>query len=70
MNKVEFQYELNRQGLNVEKVAGLIGMPTTSLYKRIAGKVAFKQNEIVSISKVLHLSGERILEIFFSGQVS
>jgi hypothetical protein len=41
-----------------------------TLYSRMKGETDFKQTEIVSISKILNLNQEKILNIFFADFVS
>ena len=69
MNKNELNAEIARNGLTIPRLAELIKMDKKTLYSRIKGETSFKQSEIAAISAVLKLSGQRILEIFFSEEV-
>lgn len=70
MNKNELNAEIARNGLTIPRLAELIKMDKKTLYSRIKGETSFKQSEIAAISAVLKLSGQRILEIFFSEEVA
>ena len=70
MNKNELNAEIARNGLTIPRLAELIKMDKKTLYSRIKGETSFRQSEIAAISTVLKLSGQRILEIFFSDEVA
>lgn len=70
MNKNELNAEIARNGLTIPRLAELIKMDKKTLYSRIKGETSFRQSEIAAISTVLKLSGQRILEIFFSEEVA
>ena len=70
LNIKELKIELVKQNLSIPKLADLIHMNKTTLYKRFNGKICFSQKEISDISTVLGLSQERIFEIFFTAEVA
>lgn len=70
LNINDLNAEIARCSLSIPKLAELIGMDKKTLYSRIKGETAFKQPEIALISKVLNLSSEKILAIFFADTVS
>lgn len=70
MNIDDLKAEIARNNLSVPKLAKLIKMDKKTLYTRINGETTFKQEEISAIAKVLHLSSEQILSIFFTNLVS
>lgn len=70
MNVNDLNAEIARCGLNVPKLAELIEMDKKTLYSRMKGTTSFKQPEIARISKVLKLTPEKILSIFFADAVS
>lgn len=70
MNIPDLKAEIVRCELTIPKLAELIGIDKKTLYSRINGETAFKQNEILKISQELKLSDEQILHIFFADVVS
>lgn len=70
MNIKELSAELGRQGITIPKLAKLVGIGKKAMYERFKGESQFKQNEILIIKKVLKLSDDRLMEIFFSEDVS
>jgi DNA-binding XRE family transcriptional regulator len=70
MNVNDLNAEIARCGLTIPKLAELIGLDKKTLYSRMKGETSFKQPEIVVISKVLNLTSEKILNIFFADSVS
>ncbi|MCR5478265.1 MAG: helix-turn-helix domain-containing protein [Ruminococcus sp.] len=70
MNMPDLKAEIARCELTIPKLAELIGMDKKTMYTRINGETSFKQNEIVKISKVLGLTDDKILSIFFADVVS
>ncbi len=70
MNINDLNAEIARCGLTIPKLADKIGIDKKTLYSRFKGETAFKQPEIASISRVLNLSQDKILDIFFADTVS
>jgi hypothetical protein len=70
LNINDLNAEIARCGLTIPKLAEIIRMDKKTLYSRMKGETAFKQTEIVSISKALNLSQDKILSIFFADTVS
>jgi len=58
-------------GLNVETLAGLIGIDRATLYRRLNdGGETFLIKEVSEISRVLNLSNDDINAIFFAQPVA
>lgn len=70
MDTNELNAEMARSGITKPMLAQKMGISKKRLYSRFKGESSFKQDEIASISKILHLSPTRILEIFFTELVS
>ena len=70
MNVNDLNAEIARCGLSIPKLAEKIGMDKKTLYSRLKSETDFKQSEIAKIAHVLHLSQEKIFDIFFANQVS
>lgn len=70
MNINDLNAEIARCGLTIPKLAELINMDKKTLYSRMKCETSFKQTEIAKISKVLNLTQEQILGIFFADSVS
>ncbi len=70
MNIEDLKAEIARNNLSVPKLAKLIRLDKKTLYTRLNGKTDFKQEEIANIAKILNLSSEQIVSIFFADLVS
>lgn len=70
MNVDDLRAEIARRNLSVPKLAELIKIDKKTLYTRMNGETSFKQEEISAIAKVLELSSEKIMSIFFADAVS
>ncbi len=70
MNIEDLKAEIARNNLSVPKLAKLIRLDKKTLYTRLNGETNFKQEEIADIAKILNLSPEQILSIFFADVVS
>lgn len=64
MNKIELEVELVRRGMSIPKLADIIGMDKTTLYRKLqTGK--FERSEIIKIRDTLQLEDADMLRIFF-----
>ena len=70
MNINDLNAEIARCGLNIPKLAEIIGMDKKTLYSRMKCETSFKQPEIAKISKILKLTPDKIFSIFFADLVS
>ena len=52
-----------------ENFARILGISQNSLYERLSNRVAFKQDEIMRVKKLLGLTSERVDEIFFTEKI-
>lgn len=58
--------KVKSSGMSMTFVAKMLGISRASLYKKLNGNVEFKISEIVSLSNVLHMSGDERDHIFFN----
>lgn len=70
MNFEELNAEMGRNHLTIPKLARIVGISSKSMYERFDGKRQFKQSEISVIKQALHLTDEKVIEIFFTNRVS
>ena len=70
MNITELKAEMARQNISIPRLAKLIGIGKKTLYSRFETSSDFKQWEISAIAKVLKLSSDDILKIFFAEKVA
>lgn len=70
MNANDLNAEIARCELSIPKLADIMHISKKTLYSRMKGETAFSQPEIVMISKILNLSSDKILSIFFADSVS
>lgn len=70
MNENELKAAIARNGLSIPKLAKEIHIGKKALYQKVKGRSQFTQKEICSISKILHLEEEDVLQIFFAELVS
>lgn len=64
--KNEFRAEVVRNGMSLEDVAKAIGINYVSLHRKMNGASDFYRGEIEKIVRLLNLSGEDVLRIFFA----
>ena len=64
--KNEFRAEVVRNGMSLEDVAKAIGINYVSLHRKMNGPRDFYRGEIEKIVRLLNLSGEDVLRIFFA----
>lgn len=69
MSKNKLKAAMALKGETQKALAEKLGMKTASLNYRINGRVPFKANEIERLAKILGLTGEEIITIFFSNEV-
>ena len=70
MNTKELKAEMVRHGYTMAKLAEVIGIKKTSMYRKMHGKTQFKQREMCIIKNSLGLTSEKLEQIFFSELVS
>jgi len=70
MNSNELRVEMIRNNLSTQKIAERIGISKSAMNRKLNGESEFTQGEIVKISHELHLSTERMCDIFFVDLVS
>lgn len=64
--KNEFKAEVMRRGLSLEDVANELKINPVSLHRKMNGTSDFYRNEIEQIIKLLGLSGDDVIRIFFA----
>ena len=64
--KNEFKAEIVRKGKSVESVARDLGIDPVSLYRKMNGNSDFYRKEILQLAKLLNLSSDDIIRIFFT----
>lgn len=70
MDYSELRAAMGRKNISIPKLADMIGINKKTLYTRFSGETDFNQPEISAIAKVLELSDDDILNIFFTRKVS
>lgn len=70
MNMDDLNAEIARHGYTKPQLAKRMGISKKRLYSRLNGDTTFKQEEIQDIAKILELSEEKIMSIFFAELVS
>ena len=66
MNISRLKGKIVERGLNTEKLATLIGMDRSSLYRKLNNGDKITIGEAVRIKNVLEMTNEEATEIFFS----
>lgn len=66
----ELKAEIVRNGLTIEQLADKMNIGRTTLWRKFGNPNNFTLKEIMDIRKILNVSGDRILEIFFTNEVS
>lgn len=57
---------IKKSGLKQEYIAEKLGISRQSLHKKLTGRSQFKQKEVFELSKLLYLSCEESMSIFFN----
>lgn len=70
VNYNDLKAEIARANLSIPKLAEAMNIDKKTLYSRMHGDTNFDQQEIAIISKILNLSADKILNIFFADMVS
>lgn len=65
-NKNLFRAKIAENGVTTKKVAQLMGINETTLYRKINGESDFTRNEIQLFKKEFELSGDEVDSIFFA----
>ncbi len=66
----ELKAEIARNELTIEDLADKINISRTTLWRRLNNPSEFTLAEICKIKAILKLSGERIIDIFFTDEVA
>lgn len=64
-NGTELKAECVRKGISMEGLADRIGINPATLYRKTNGKGEFSAPELQAIRKILGLSDEKFMFIFF-----
>lgn len=70
MNYCELKAAMARKGISAPKLASALGLSKKTIYERLKGNRGFCQAEICGIAKLLDLSNDQIISIFFDEKVS
>lgn len=61
----ELKFEISKKRYGMSEFAELLGLSRSTLFRKINGITEFKLAEIQQIKKLLNLSDQRTIEIFF-----
>lgn len=64
MNKNLLKSIIYKKGLNIKKVAEMLGITRISLSIKISGKTPFSIKDIKNLRKILGLTDKEIIKIF------
>lgn len=70
MNMSELKAAMARKNISIPQLADLLKISKKTLYTRFSGETDFNLSEIKNISKILELSNEDIMIIFFANKVA
>ena len=70
VNKNLLKSKLTLFELSPESTAERIGMNGRTFRRRLSGDTEFNCSEVTKLSKLLHLTNDEIMEIFFTDKVS
>ena len=70
INLNELKAEIARNGMKREEVAEALDISRSSLTRKMKGETTFTHPEMIKLQKTLKLSGEKMINIFFSSKVS
>ena len=66
----DLKAEITRNGLTFEQLAVALGISRSSLSRKLRGLTTFTHPEMIKLQKTLNLTGEKMVEIFFTERVS
>ncbi len=67
MNIRKLMSKLAYKNCNTAELAEALGLSKTSVYRKLSGKSDFTCTEISKLKSRLELSGDDLVQIFFSG---
>lgn len=70
MDKYKLEYFMKLKNISKDDLCKAIGISKTAFYRKCRGVSDFTREEILDIAKLLDLSGQDILDIFFTLKVS
>lgn len=70
MDKYKLEYFIKDRGYTKEQLCTEMGLSKSAFYRKCAGKTEFTLVDIKAIVRLLKLSNDEILEIFFAEKVS
>lgn len=70
MNTIELQIAQLRAGISKEKIAKILDMNLSTLYRKLNGESDFTLTELKKLRRVLKLSKDDIDCIFFSDELT
>lgn len=65
MNANKFKYFVAERGMTLNELADKIGMNNSTLYRKMNGISDFRRNEILECAKILKITEDELLDIFF-----
>lgn len=69
LNKGKLNKAITDSGLKTQYIAGVMGITPRALYDKINGVTEFKNTEIGTLSALLKLSQDELIDIFFAESV-
>lgn len=69
-DRVKFKYFVERKGMTQEQVAKQLGMDSSTLNRKTAGKSDFSRAELQQLKTLLGLSVEESEEVFFARELA
>ena len=70
MNILKLKARIIEEGYSIRTLAKPLGIKDATLYKKVSGKVQFTMRELQILKKILHLSNDEFVDIFFSIEMS
>lgn len=70
MNATQLKAAMLIQGYNAARLAVVLGISESSLYRKLSNRTEFTAGEIARIRDTLNLSQDDVARIFFAQQVS
>lgn len=70
MKRNELNAEMARNEYSIKELARAINISESTLKKRLAMRTEFTRKELNKIRRVLNLSNDRFIDIFFGTEVS
>ena len=70
MDQALFKYYVARKGYKLNEIAEILGVNSSTLYRKITGENDFTRSEIITLKNILELTIEELDKLFFNEKLA